>query len=123
MIAGDSNQLSLHAEPPPLRIDENGVIRVGASRITLDLIVEQYENGMSADEFVRAYDSLSLADVHGAIAYYLRHRDEVRAYIKRRAEEAQALRTKIESEHPRISRAELLTRRDAKEKDLAPAGQ
>ena len=60
---------------------------------------------------VRAYDTLVLADVYAVIAYYLRHRDEVRVYLKRRAEEAAALRAKIEAEHPRITREELLARR------------
>ena len=32
------------------------------------------------------YDLLVLADIYSLIAYYLRHRDEVRAYLKRRAE-------------------------------------
>jgi uncharacterized protein (DUF433 family) len=117
------NGLALHAEPPPLRLDEGGAVRVGKSRISLDLIVEQYENGMTPEDMVRAYDTLVLADVHAVIAYYLRHRDEVRAYLKRRAEEAEALRTKIEAERPRVSRDELLARRSARENADAPAGQ
>jgi uncharacterized protein (DUF433 family) len=43
------------------------------------LVVEQYENGMTPEDMVRAYGTLELADVYAAIAYYLRHRDEVRA--------------------------------------------
>jgi hypothetical protein len=54
---------------------------------------------------------LALADVHATIAYYLRHRDEVRAYTKRRQEETESLRAKIEAEHPRVTREELLARR------------
>src|SRR5438445_6156205 len=96
--------LPLQADPPPLRVDEGGVIRVGKSRISLDLVVEQYENGMTPEDMVRAYDTLVLADVHAVIAYYLRHRDGVRAYLKRRAAEAEALRAKIETERPRVSR-------------------
>src|SRR5947209_13844964 len=115
--------LPLHHEPPPLRVDEGGAVRIGRSRITLDLVVEQYENGMTPEDMVRAYDTLALADVYAAIAYYLRHRAEVRAYLKRREEEAEALRAKIEAERPRVSRKELLARRGAREKDSAPTGQ
>ena len=115
--------LPLHADPPPLRVDEGGSVRVGTSRISLDLIVEQYENGMTPEDMVRAYDTLVLADVYASIAYYLRHRDEVQVYLKRREEEASVLRTQIEAERPRVSRQELLARRSAKEKADAPVGQ
>ena len=122
-MTGLADRLTLHAEAPPLREDEGGAIRVGKSRISLDLIVEQYENGMSPEDMVRAYDTLVLADVYTVIAYYLRHREEVRAYLKRRAEEAEALRAKIEADRPRVSQEELLARRSAREKDNAPVGQ
>ena len=118
-----ANGLPLQAEPPPLRVDEGGVVRVGQSRVSLDLVVEQYENGMSPEDLVRAYDTLELADVHAVIAYYLRHRAEVRAYLKGRQEEAEALRAKLEAERPRVSREELLARRSAREKADAPTGQ
>jgi uncharacterized protein (DUF433 family) len=117
------NGLPLQAELPPLRVDQGGAVRVGKSRISLDLIVEQYENGMTPEDMVRAYDTLVLADVHAAIAYYLRHRDEVGAYLKQRAEEAESLRAKIEAERPRISREQLLARRSARDKANAQDGQ
>ena len=55
------------------------------------------------------------ADIYAVIAYYLRHRNEVRAYLKRREEETEALRAKIEAECPRVSREELLARRSARD--------
>jgi uncharacterized protein (DUF433 family) len=118
-----NNPLSLHAESPPLRVDEGGAVRVGNIRVNLDLIVEQYENGMTPEDMIRARDTLVLADVYAVIAYYLRHPDEVRAYLKRRAGGAEALRAKFEAERPRISREELLARCNAKAKADAPAGE
>ncbi len=120
---GSAGALPLHAEYPPLRVSEGGAVRVGKSRINLDLVVEQYENGMTPEDMVRAYDTLELADVHAAIGYYLRHRDEVRAYLKRREAEAEALRAKIEAERRRVSRRELLGRRTAMDKVDAQTGQ
>jgi hypothetical protein len=87
------------------------------------LVVEQYENGMTPEDLIRAYDTLDLADVHAAIAYYLRHRPEVRAYLKQREAEAKTLRAQIEAERPRVSREELFARRTAREKADAPTGQ
>lgn len=118
-----SKLLPLNGEPLPFRQDEGGVVRIGNSRITLDLIVEQYENGMAPEDMVRAYDTLQLADVHAAIAYYLRHRNEVETYLTRRKEEAAALQVQIESERPPISRDELIARRTAKEAAHAPTGK
>ena len=118
-----ANVLPLHAESPPLRVDEGGAVRVGKSRVSLALVVEQYENGMTPEDLVRVYDTLDLAEVHAVIAYYLQHREEVRAYLKRREDEDEALRVKIEAERPRVSREELLARRSAREKADAPTGQ
>jgi uncharacterized protein (DUF433 family) len=124
-----ADALPLHPDLPPLRADNGGAVRVGKSRISIDLVIEQYENGMTPEEMVRAYDTLQLADVYDVydvydvIAYYLRHRDEVRAHLTRREEQAESLRAKIESERPRVTRAELQARRGAPEKDHAPAGQ
>jgi uncharacterized protein (DUF433 family) len=120
---GTAESLTVQADRPPLWVDEGGAVRVGNSRVSFDLVVEQYENGMTPEELVRAYDTLQLADVHAVIAYYLRHREDVLAYLKRRGEEAGALRAKIEAERPRVSREELLARRNAKEKANAPTGQ
>jgi hypothetical protein len=44
-----ANDLPLHADRPPLRVDEGGAVRVGNTRISLDLIVEQFENGMTPE--------------------------------------------------------------------------
>src|SRR5437763_16519518 len=115
-MTNSTNGLPLHAELPPLRVDEGGAVRVGKSRVSLDLVVEQYENGMTPEDMVRAYDTLALADVHAVIAYYLRHRDGVRTYLKRRAEEVAALRAQVEAGRPRSSGAGLLARRTAGER-------
>jgi uncharacterized protein (DUF433 family) len=118
-----SDILPLNGEPLPFRIEDGGAVRIGSSRVTLDLIVEQYENGMTPEDMVRAYDTLVLADVHAAIAYYLRHRDEVRVYLKQRQAEAATLRATIESEHPRVLPADIIARSTATEMTNAPTRQ
>lgn len=97
-------------------------MRVGNSRVTLDLVIEQYEQGMTPEDMVRAYDTLALTDVYAALAYYLRHQDDVRQYIAAREEEAAALQKTIQSGHSPITREELLTRRRGETADAA-AGQ
>lgn len=116
-------ELLFAAETPPLRLDEGGAVRVGNSRITLDLVIAQYEGGMTPEDMVRAYDALALADVHAAIAYYLRHADEVQTYLKRRKDEADSLQAKIEAKCPPIARDELISRRQARENGNASTGK
>jgi len=121
-MTNTANTLPLPVDAPPLRRGEDGAVRIGGSRISLDLVVQQYENGMTPEEMVRAYDTLQLADVYAVISYYLRHRDEVRTYLKRRHAEANHLEAKIESERPSVTREDLHARRSAREKTDAPTG-
>lgn len=87
---------ALTPEAPPLRMDEHGCIRVGGTRVSLDVVIADYESGLSPGEIAERYDVLQLADVFGAVTYYLRHKQEVNEYLARRATEAQELRAKIE---------------------------
>ena len=82
-----------------------------------------YASGMSPEEMAQAYDSVLLADIHAAISYYLRHREEVKDYLKQRGEESAGLRAKIEGDRPRVTREQLLQRVGNLEKQHAPAGQ
>ncbi len=114
--------LPICAEKPPLRVDPGGVVRVGSSRISLDLVVEQYDNGMTPEEMVHAYDTLVLADVYSAIGYYLRHCGDVQKYLEHRRDEAESLRVTIETQNPPVSQYALLARRATSEPADAQLG-
>ncbi len=88
----------LQADPLPLRVEEDGGIRVGDSRIHLEVVIEWFEAGQSPEYIVQGHDTLRLADVYAVIAHYLKHKDEVRAYMDRRDREAEDLRKKLEAE-------------------------
>jgi uncharacterized protein (DUF433 family) len=89
--------VTLHADPVPLRVDDTSTIRVGSSRVTLDVLLQYWRLGMTPEEIGRGLDTLTLADVHGALAYYLRHQNEIDEYLRQREEEAEALRRRIEA--------------------------
>jgi uncharacterized protein (DUF433 family) len=95
-----SMTLNIHADPVPLRVDENGDIRVGNTRVLLDLVVHRYDSGATPEEIVQSYESLSLADVYAVIAYYLRHKEQLDAYLEQREKEADELQKLIESRQP-----------------------
>src|SRR5208337_481899 len=86
----------LHADPVPLHVDDSGTIRVGLSRVTLDVLLRYTRMGMKPEEIARGLDTLTLAEVHGALAYYFRHQAEMDEYLRQREEEAEQLRQQIE---------------------------
>ncbi len=60
-----------------------GKPRIAGHRIKVQNIVIWYERmGMSPDEIVYDYPSITLADVHGALAYYYDHLEEIRKDIE-----------------------------------------
>src|SRR5207302_10255110 len=89
--------ITLHSEPVPLQVDDTGTIRVGESRVTLDVLLQYWRLGMKPEEIARGLDTLTLADVHGALFYYFRHPTEIDDYLRRREEEADKLRRQIEA--------------------------
>ncbi len=102
------------SETPPLQRDQTGTVRVGGTRVTLDTVVGAWDDGATAEEITQRYDALALADVHAALSYYLRHREEVQAYLSRRHQEAEEVRSENDLRFPPDAfRARLLARRDA----------
>jgi hypothetical protein len=81
-------------------MDENADIYAGRSHVLLSTIIEEHKAGASPEEIARGYDTLPLADINGVIAYYLRYRAAVDAYLSRREREAEELRQKIEAQQP-----------------------
>jgi uncharacterized protein (DUF433 family) len=95
----------------PLREDPPGVLRVGKSRVLLELVIRAHRRGASPQDIVRMYDSLDLGDVYAVIAYALARPAEVDEYLRRCDEEAEATRRKIErDQRPGPTKEELLGR-------------
>ena len=98
--------ISITSLPAPLRVDDDGVIRVRATRVPLDSIVVAFQHGATPEEIVQQFPVLSLVDVYATISYYLQRRDELDAYLEDRQAEAEALRAKV------IERADLTDTRE-----------
>lgn len=102
----------LQADPLPLRADEHGSIRIGNTRVSLELVIRAYQSGLKAEQIAERFDTVELADIHAVLAYYLRHRPQVEDYMRRRQTEAEEIRQRIEAAlPPRLTREELLARR------------
>ena len=70
-----------------------GKPRIDGHRITVADVAIWYERmGMSPDEIVSTYPTITLSDVHAALAYYYEHRDRIDADIREGEEAAEKLR-------------------------------
>ena len=76
----------------PLTADAHGALRVGATRVTLDVVVAAFEQGATPEAIVQDFPTLRLADVYAVLAYVLQHREAVEAYLQERRAEAEDLR-------------------------------
>jgi uncharacterized protein (DUF433 family) len=83
----------------PLKMDGHGAIRVSGTRVTLDTVIACYHQGDSPETIHEGFDVLPLNDIYAVIAYYLAHRDELDAYLKRREEEAERIRQEVEAHY------------------------
>jgi uncharacterized protein (DUF433 family) len=104
--------LTIHADVPPLRETDDGVVRIAGTRIPLERVVRAFLAGMTPEQISQNFDVLRIEDVYAVVNFYLHHRDEVDAYMK--AAEQDALRTRHEIEKqfdPTGIRARLLAPR------------
>jgi uncharacterized protein (DUF433 family) len=70
-----------------------GKPRISGHRITVsDVAIWHERMGMSPDEIVSEYPTITLSDVHVALAYYFDHRDEIDREIRDSEEFAEKLR-------------------------------
>jgi uncharacterized protein (DUF433 family) len=94
-------EITFQADPPPLRQDAAGTLRVGASRVLLELVIHAFQDGATPEAIVQRYPTTTLADVYAVIAWYLRHRTEAEAYLAVREKLAAKVRRHIpEPPHP-----------------------
>lgn len=99
----------------PLHEEADGTIRVGGSRVLLEIIIRAFQDGATPETIVQRYPTLTLADAYAVIAGYLHHRAEMEAYLETREERARQVRGRIDAHQGDLSdiRARLVAARDA----------
>jgi uncharacterized protein (DUF433 family) len=107
----------LQTEAPPLRIEPTGAIRVGQTRVLLELVIQEHQKGRTPEQIVSSFTTLKLPDVYSVIGYYLRHPTEIDAYLAQREAEAGQVRSEIETaQGSQIGfRDELIARKHSRE--------
>ena len=86
----------IQPEAPPLREDASGALRVGSSRVLVELVIRAFQDGATPEAIAQRYPTATFADIYAVIAYYLRHRQEVEASLAEREQRAQDVRQRIE---------------------------
>src|SRR6266567_7370804 len=66
----------------PLTQWKDNTVRITGTRVPLDVIVNQFKLGATAEQIHDSFPAVSLKDVYGAIYYYLEHTDAVDVYMR-----------------------------------------
>lgn len=107
--------LDVHADPPPLDVADDGVVRISGTRIPLERVIRAFLAGSTPEQIAHDYDVLSIADVYAVVKYYLHHQSDVDAYLAEAAEAAAGMRDEIERQFdPAGIRERLIARHSAK---------
>ena len=82
-----------------------GVWKVCGSRVSLDSVLAAYLSGLSPEGIQEAFPSLSLEAIHGCLAFYLRNRADLDAYLQRERDNFEAQRRAMAAKNqPMIER-------------------
>jgi len=81
-------------------------MRVGETRVLLDVVVEHVDLGRSAEQIASEFPSLTIDLARGVAEFYAAHRVEVVRYLDRRMIESQRIEKQI-----RMRQGQPLTRK------------
>ena len=104
-------------EGVPLYRDERGAIRVGTSRVLLDIVIGAHTLGYNAAEIAQQYPTVSAADITAALDYYRNNKGAVDEYLRLRRKRADKVKAHIESQPEYVQWKKRLLER-AQEKGL-----
>ncbi|MFO0865108.1 MAG: DUF433 domain-containing protein [Gemmataceae bacterium] len=94
---------TLHLEPVTLPIrEENGVHRIGRTRVSLDVVLRAFVEGQTPDQVLRNFDTLDMADLYLIFGYFMKHRSEAVDYLRECDEEWKEQRREWEASHPEL---------------------
>lgn len=72
--------------------ERDGSFYVAGTRVSLDSIIQCFDEGLSPESILTEFDTLTLAQVYGAIAYYLDRQPAMDAYRLRQKQRIAAMR-------------------------------
>ncbi len=89
---------------PHIRLDERGVAWIDDANVkVIEVVLDRLAYGWSPEEIHFQHPSLSLAQIHAALAYYYDHEAALDAEIARQEETVRELRTQA-ADSPLLTR-------------------
>lgn len=74
----------------------DGTVRIGRTRVALESIVRHFSLGATAEEIAQKFPALKLAEIYGAISYFLENQEEVVRYVLQQEAESDELQSELE---------------------------
>ncbi len=84
----------------PLRTDQHGIIHVGDTRVTLDVVIARYQQGDTPERIHEGFPTVKLADIYAVITYYLNNQAEVDGYLREQDELGDKAMRELEAKRP-----------------------
>ena len=85
--------------PDLLVCTPQGTWRIAGTRVSIDSVIHSFWEGATPEEICQDFPSLSLAQVYEAIAYYLKQREKVDAYLQAGRDSAEKLQQELNGRH------------------------
>ena len=96
----------------PLSRDDAGALRVGQTRVLLEIVMRAWHAGATPEEIVQAYDTLQLSDVYAVVAWSLNNDTVVNEYLATREQIATEIQNELGKVRPiRMDLLKTLTER------------
>jgi len=73
---------------------------IGDSGVQVYGAVSMWQQGYSPEEIQTSFPAISLAEVCGAILFYLEHREEMEAHFREADERYRRVKAEAEAQHP-----------------------
>ena len=96
--------------------------RISGTRVGLECIIHAYNEGESPEAMVLSWPTLSLEQIHGAIAFYLRNRPQMDEYMREIARQMDELSAQCQ-ESNRGFREKILARYRAQQAHQPPVAE
>ena len=73
---------------------------IAGTRVSLDSVVSAFLEGLSPESIADSFETLTLEQVFGALAYYLKHRPEIDVYLQQSEADFDEVCHRLREAHP-----------------------